>query len=296
MHKSIVIICFMVYTLISSAQEFNAVVQINAESTGRVDLPIFKTLERSLSEFINKNKWTNQKYKVAERINCSFFINVIGYDNDRFQATLQVLASRPIFGSSYSTTIFNFNDKDVNFNYLEYQPLNYNPSSFDSNLVSVVAFYLYTILGVDSDTFSLNGGTNYYEDAKSIVNVSQSSNEIGWAAKGSDLTRYKLNDDLLSGTYEGYRTAMYQYHRDALDMMHDDPKKGKEAIIKSLVPLKQMNATRPNSTMMRVFFDAKAEEITKILSGGTSVNIAETVTLLNRIAPTYSKNWKEIKF
>ncbi len=295
MYKAFIVFLLLLSTL-TNAQEFNCKVQINAEQTGRVDLQIFKTLERSLSEFVNNTKWTEQEYRTEERINCTLFINVLGYDNDRFQTSMQVLASRPIFGSSYETTILNINDKEVNFNYLEFGPLQYNPSSFDSNLVSTVAFYLYTILGVDADTFAPKGGTDFFEEAKAIVNVAQGSNEKGWAANTTKLNRYKLNNDLLSGTFDGYRETMYQYHREGLDVMHQDIKKGKETIVASLQPLKTMNDTRPNSTMMRVFFDAKAEEISKIFSDGPSVDIAKTITLLNRIGPTYSKNWKDIKF
>jgi len=279
-----------------NAQEFNAQVAINAEQTGNPNLQVFKTLERSLVEFINNTKWTDVDYRTEERIDCSFFINILGYDNDSFTATLQVQASRPIFGSNYSTTIFNVNDKQFNFNYLEFQPLNYNPNGFESNLISVLSYYMYTILGVDSDTFKLNGGTDYYEQAKNIVGNAQGSGGLGWNAQDGPQTRFKFNDDLLSGTYDGYRSAMYTYHREGLDIMHNNLKKGKQVITESMKSLQEMHNVRPNSYMMRVFFDAKADEISSVLSGGPSVNIAETVQILNRIAPTYSENWKNIKF
>ncbi|MBQ4821172.1 DUF4835 family protein [Aquimarina sp. MMG016] len=295
MHKLLFFVLFVLgFNL--NAQEFNATVGVNAEQTGNPNLQVFRTLERSLTEFINNTKWTEVDYRTEERINCSFFINISSFTNDAFAATLQVQASRPVYGSNYNTTIFNINDKQFNFSYLEFQPLNYNPNNFESNLISVVAFYLYTILGVDADTFELNSGTGYFQEAKNIVGNAQGSNTLGWNAQDGNQTRFKLNDDLLSGTYDGYRTAMYRYHREGLDIMHNNLKKGKEMIIEALEPLKQMNNTRPNSYMMRVFFDAKADEISSILSGGPSVNIADSVALLDRIAPTYSENWKKIKF
>ncbi len=278
------------------AQEFNAKVTVNAEQTGQPNLQVFKTLERSLNEFINNSKWTKIDFRTEERIDCSFFINISNYSNDSFNATLQVLASRPVYGSSYTSTIFNINDKNFNFNYLEYEPLNYNPNNFDSNLVSVIVFYLNTILGIDADTFELKGGTKYYENAKNIVGNAQSGNSIGWRAQDGNQSRFMLNNDLLSGTYDGYRKALYIYHIEGLDIMHNDIKKGKETIVEALKPLVEMHNTRPNSFLMRVFFDAKADEITSVLSGGPNVNIAETITLLERIAPTYSKNWSNIKF
>lgn len=279
-----------------SAQEFNAKVVVNAEQTGNPNLQVFTTLERSLTEFINSTKWTSVDYRTEERIDCSFFITILGYDNDAFNATLQVQASRPIYGSNYATSIFNVNDKQFNFNYLEFQPLNYNPNNFDSNLISVISYYLYMILGVDADTFELNGGTQYYEEAKNIVGNAQSSGALGWNPQDGNQSRFRFNDDLLSGTYDGYRSAMYEYHRKGLDVMHNNIKKGKQTVTKAIEPLEKMHSVRPNSYIMRVFFDAKADEISSILSGGPSVNIAETVQILNKIAPTYTDKWKDIKF
>ncbi|MEW7290457.1 type IX secretion system protein PorD [Aquimarina sp. 2304DJ70-9] len=279
-----------------NAQEFNAQVAINAEQTGNPNLQVFKTLERSLTEFVNNTKWTNVDYRTEERIDCSFFITIATYDNDDFSATVQVQASRPVFGSNYATTIFNVNDKQFNFNYLEFQPLNYNPNSYESNLISVIAFYLYTILGVDADSFELNGGGKYFEEAKNIVGNAQGSNTLGWNAQDGTQSRFRLNDDLLSGTFDGYRSAMYTYHREGLDVMHNNLKQGKETITKAMNSLQEMHNRRPNSYLMRVFFDAKADEISSVLSGGPSVSIAETVQILNKIAPTYTENWKNIKF
>ena len=252
------------------AQEFNATVVVNAEQTGNPNLQVFKTLERSLTEFINNTKWTEVSYRTEERINCSFFITITAYDNDAFSSTLQVQASRPVYGSNYDTTIFNVNDRQFNFNYLEFQPLNYNPNSFESNLISVVAFYLYTILGVDADTFELNSGTKYYEEAKNIVGNAQTSNALGWNPADGLQSRFRLNDDLLSGTFDGYRLALYKYHREGLDTMYNNVKQGKKTITEAMIPLEQMHSVRPNSYMMRVFFDAGSSSETIIFSAMAS--------------------------
>lgn len=295
MHKFFLIISLLCIGVLS-AQEFNATVGVNAEQTGNPNLQVYKTLERSVTEFINNTKWTEKQYRTEERIDCSFFFTILENTNDSFTATLQVQASRPVYGSNYDTTILNINDKQFSFKYLEFQPLNYNPSNFESNLISVIAFYLYTILGVDSDTFEKNSGTPYYQEAKAVVNNAQGSNTQGWNAQDGQQTRFRLNDDILSGTFDGYRAALYSYHREGLDLMNNDLKKGKEAILESVKTLEGLHRTRPNSYIMRVFFDAKADEIASILSGGPSVNIAETMAILTRIAPTYSSNWSEIKF
>lgn len=294
MHK-IFLFVILLFGIVLNAQEFNATVVVNAEQTGNPNLQVYKTLERSVTEFINNTKWTELDYRTEERIDCSFFITINGNNNDSFNATVQVQASRPVYGSNYKTTILNINDKQFNFQYLEFQPLNYNPNNFESNLISVVSFYLYTILGVDADSFELNSGTEYYQEAKNIVGNAQGSNTIGWNGQDGPQTRFRLNDDLLSGTFDGYRSALYSYHRDGLDIMSNDLKKGKESVLESMKTLEGLHRTRPNSYIMRVFFDAKADEVAKILSGGPSLNIAETMSILSRIAPTYANNWAEIK-
>lgn len=288
------LICIVSINL--SAQEFNATVTVNAEQTGNPNQQVFKTMERAVTEFVNNTKWTTTAYRTEERISCGFFINILDYNNDNFTATLQVQASRPVYGSSYDTTILNLNDKQFSFNYLEFQPLNYDPNNFESNLISVIAFYLHTILAIDADSFELNSGTNHYQEAKNIVNNAQGSGTLGWNAQDGAQTRFKLNDDLLSGTYDGFRSAMFTYHREGLDIMSSDVKKGKQAILTSMSSLEEMHRSRPNSYIMRVFFDAKADEITRILSGGPPMNVAETMTTLAKVAPTYNKNWSEIKF
>ena len=295
MHKLFLFV-ILVFHMTLQAQEFNATVAVNAEQTGNPNLQVYKTLERSVAEFINNTKWTELDYRTEERIDCSFFITIVNNSNDSFAASIQVQASRPVYGSNYKTTILNVNDKQFNFNYLEFQPLNYNNSSFESNLISVISFYLYTILAIDADSFELNSGTPYHEEAKNIVSTAQGSNSLGWNAQDGTQSRFRLNDDLLSGAFDTYRSVMYSYHREGLDIMNNDLKKGKESILESVKSLEGLHRTRANSYVMKVFFDAKADEISRILSGGPSLNIADAVTLLGRIAPTYSKNWSEIKF
>lgn len=280
-----------------NAQEFISEVSINAEQTGQPNLSIFKTLETALQEFINNQKWTDIEYKEQERIPCSFFINVTKYDtNNSFEATLQVQASRPVFDSGYSTTIANFNDKDFDFEYLEYEPLVYNENSDQGNLIAVVTYYLFTILGIEADTLKEVGGTQYHQKAKQIVNIAQSSGSAGWSASSGSQSRYRWNDDMLSGIFDDYRKALYKYHLKGLDVMSSDKKEAKKTVIDALNSLKKVNQNRPNSYVFRTFFDAKSTEISKILSGGPKMDLAKTVELLRSISPTYSSDWDSIKF
>ncbi len=278
------------------AQEFNAEVVVNAEQTAVSNQQVFKTLERSLTEFINDTKWTNKVYANQERINCSFILIISAADADTFSATLQVQASRPVYGSSYSTSIYNYNDRQFNFNYREFQPLNFNPNSFDSNLVSGIAFHLYTILGLDASTFSLNGGDEYHNIAKQIVNTAASSNFQGWKATDGNQSRYQLNEGLISPVFSAFHRVMYEYHRNGLDIMQENARDGKAKIAETIGMLKEINDRRPNSYLLRTFFDAKAEEIQQIFSDGPSVPIDQLVQNLTRMAPTKRKNWSQIKF
>ncbi len=280
----------------SQAQEINCSVKVNAEQTGRTKLSIFNTLESALQEFVSENSWTKLDLQEHEKINCNIFINITSYDSNNFKATLQIQSSRPIFGSVATTPVFNFKDNDFDFEYTEYQNLDYSPNTFNSNLVSGISFYIYTILGLDADTFAPQGGQAYYEEARQIVNTAQQSNYEGWRAGGNNKSRFRLNSDLLSNNFTGYRDALYTYHRLGLDKMHEDVEEGKQKIAEAILALKQVNNTRPNSLLIRTFFDAKADEIEKIFSGGPSIPITEVVETLNRIAPLYSKNWSSIKY
>ncbi len=290
----IVFICF--FSLVGAGQELNCSVVVNAQQTGNENLPIFKTLEKQLTEFINNTKWTNKTYAIQERIDCGMVINVTGYSGENFQATLQVQSSRPVYGSSYSTPIYNFNDKNFSFKYLEFQNLNFSPNQFESNLISVIAFHVYIILGLDADSFADKGGDGYFKQAQVITNYSQQSSFQGWKAEDGLQSRFAFIDNLLSPTFKEYRTVMNVYHREGLDIMSEKTKTGKEKIASALTTLKVMNSRRPNSFLLRSFFDAKADEIEQVFSDGPNVNIASVKETLQKVAPMHSSKWKNIKF
>lgn len=295
--RNFLFILSLIFTVSISAQELNCNIVVNAQQTGNENVQVFKTLEKQLNEFVNNTQWTNKKFKPQERIECSMVINVQDYNNDSFQATIQVQSARPVFNSTYAAPVYNFNDREFNFRYLEFQNLNYSANQFESNLVSVIAFHVNMILGMDADTFELNGGNKYYEQARTIVGYSQQNNAAGWEPpRGGDQTRSALIDNVLSSRYKEFRSVMYAYHRDGLDNMHVDAKKGKKAIADALSSFNAMYNRRPNSFILRVFFDAKAEEIQDIFSEGPSVDIANLVTTLSKIAPTHSSKWRNINF
>ncbi|WP_296150907.1 DUF4835 family protein [uncultured Flavobacterium sp.] len=278
------------------AQELNCSVKINFDRITNTNTQIFKTLERSLTDFVNKTKWTNQTFKENERIECTMFINVSGYGADQFAASIQVQSSRPIFNSSYSSPVFNFNDKDFGFRYVEFENLIFNPNSYDSNLVSVIAFYSYMIMGMDADTFSPKGGDPYYELAQNVAVLAQQSGQKGWNQGDGNQSRYFLITDMRSNTFEPYRNALYEYHSKGMDLMSDNPKEAKENIKNSVKTLSEIYNIRPNALLTRVFFDAKSDELVSVFSGGPSITIADLVENLNKISPLNSSKWSNIRF
>ena len=279
----------------SQAQELNCTVTVNAQKLPNANQSVFKTLETALNEFVNRTQWTSQTFKQNEKINCSMYITISSNNSDQFVATIQVQSSRPIHNSSYASPILNFNDKDFTFKYAEFESLNYNPTAFESNLVSVISFYSYVILGMDADSFVVESGNTYFETAQNISNVAQQSGYKGWTQADGNQSRYFLINDLLSPTFREVRQTMYDYHN-GLDLMNQDLKISKEKIKKSLLNLSKLNATRPNAFLTRVFFDAKSDEIVSIFSGGPTISITDLVDNLNRISPLNSSKWSSIKY
>lgn len=296
MRRLILLFTILVASTTTFSQELNCTVTIDAEQTGQPNQQVFRTLQQQLTDFLNNTKWTDKVYKNQERIDCNFSLIITSYESGAFNATLQVQASRPVYGSTYDSPIYNYNDRQFNFDYIEFQPLNFNINNFDSNLISVLAFHVYTIIGLDADTFQPNGGEEYFEIAKQIVNTAAASNFAGWRATDGTQSRYRYNDALISNVYKEFHDTMYQYHRLGMDKMSEEPREAKEAIVAAIETLKSINDRRPNSYLLRTFFDAKSDEIQAVFSGGPRVEIAQLVDNLNRMAPTKRRNWAEIKF
>ncbi|PWK19510.1 type IX secretion system protein PorD [Xanthomarina spongicola] len=294
--RKILLILMLCFSVSAYTQELNCNVVINAEQTGNPNLPVFKTLEKQIREFVNNTKWTNKEFTNQERIECSMYINITEYASDVFNGTIQVQSSRPVYGSSYTSPVHNINDKDFTFRYLEFQNMVYNPNLFETNLISVLAYHVYMVLGIDADTFSPNGGQEYFNQAQIIVNYSQGENTKGWKLSDGNQNRYTLIDNMLSPTFEDYRSTMYNYHRNGLDIMHSDQKEAKTNIADAIISLEAMNRVRPNSYILRTFFDAKSDEIQDIFSSGPNVEITKLISALNNVAPMYSSQWRNIKY
>jgi len=295
MRKLILLFAFCV-SAFGFAQELNCNVVVNAQLTGNENFQIFKTLENQLREFVNKTQWTRKQFKTQERIGCNIVINITGQNGNNFEASIQVQSSRPVYGSTYTTPVYNINDKDFNFEYVEFQNLIYNEAQYESNLISVLAFHINMVLGLDAESFALEGGQPYFKQAQRIVNYSQQENFKGWKLEDGLQSRFALIDNLLSPTFIEFREIVYNYHRRGLDIMSKSKKDGKNEIALAIGYFAKLNSRRPNSYLSRVFFDAKAEEIEQIFSGGPNVDISGLVDVLNRVAPTHASKWRNIKF
>ena len=282
--------------LTSNSQELNCKVVVDYSKLAATNSQVFKNLQIALNDFVNKTAWTEKKYEQNEKIDCSMFITLNSYDSNQFDATIQVQSSRTIFNSTYSSPILNINDKDFGFKYIEFEALNYNANSFDSNLMSVIAFYSNIIIGVDAESFLLESGNQYFEAAQNIVGLAAPTGFKGWSqADGGNQNRYFLITDLMSSTYKPYKDAMFEYHFTALDAMANGLKTSKENIISAIKTISKLYSVRPNSYLSRLFFDAKSDEIVSIFSGGPSVEIKNLVDDLNRVSPINSTKWSKIK-
>ena len=257
---------------LGEAQEINFEIVVNSDLVNQTNQQVFKTLEESITEFMVNKKWTNQERSNEEQLDCSMILNLTGYSGTRFEGTLQVQIQRPVYNTNYKTPILNHLDKDISFSYQEFQPLFYNTSTYESNLVSLLSFYAFISLGMEADTFAESGGSPFYGVAQQILNLAGQNQMKGWNQADGNRNRYWLIETLQSNTFKEYRTVMYHYHRNGLDLMTEDPLKAKQNIMTSVQSLNRLYSRRPNSFLNQIFFDAKADEIVDVFSDGPEVN------------------------
>ena len=294
--RNFLYISFCFLTIHISAQELSCTVTVNASQIQNSNSQVYKTLEAAINEYFNNTKWTNKNYKPQEKIKCAIILNILEQpSSNQFRGNIQVQVSRPVFNSTYQTPIFNFKDDNLSFSYTEFQPLNFNENSFDSNLLSILTFYAYTILGIDADTFALNGGQEYHVKAEKVVNLAQQGGSKGWNRKDGNATRYQLNENLLSPVFKNYRIAMYEYHIKGLDNMTGNKKESKKVIAEAVKKMQDLYNRRNNAYLLRLFMDTKSDEIVDIFSGGPRSNNGALKEMLFKIYPSYGTKWEKIK-
>ena len=290
-----IFLSFFLVSLQLNAQELNCTVQVVAPQVQISDKRIFETLRKALFEFVNNKRWTDDVFKVEERIECSMFINITEQVSaDEFKGTIQIQARRPIYKTSYNSVLLNHNDQDLQFKYLENSQLEFSENSNLSNLTSVIAFYAYMIIGLDYDSYSLKGGETYLQKANAIVSNSGNAPERGWKAFESTKNRYWFAENMLNPRFEPIRQALYKYHRLGLDPMTADNEAGRTAIYESIELVKKVQADQPGSFLLQIFFNAKSDELVNIFSEGQPEQKNKVSAMLNEIDPSNGSKYQKI--
>jgi hypothetical protein len=276
---------FSVLPVISAlSQELRCNVTVNSSKIQGTNKNVFTTLQTSLNDFMNGTKWTNNTFSDEERIDCSFFITVNEYGGSRCTASLQVQARRPVYGSSYQTIIINHVDEDFDFDYIEFDRLDFDLRSFKSNITSLMAFYAYLILGIDYDSFSLKGGTQFFENAQTIITNAQRENYQGWNPyeNANRKNRYWIIENILSNSYSYERTGYYKYHRLGLDQLTENAIEGRKQVLQSLSDIKRSfdSQSEISTPYLRLFFDAKSDELIHVFTEAPQNEKFEAYVLL----------------
>lgn len=293
--KSIILFLLLIMAVKSYSQEINGSVQVSARQIEGTDVEAFKELQQALYEFVNNKIWTNFNFKLEERLECTILLTLSErISSDQYKGKLNLVLRRPVYKTNYNSTMFNYIDKDVQFTYAEGEPLIFSEGTFTSNLTSMVAYYIYVFLGIDADSYSKFGGTPYYEKAQSIVQNAQNTGEPGWKAFENMKNRYWLTENLLNSQYRPIRESIYEFHRKGLDVMYDDVESGRSNIAESLKLLQQANRTKPGSFLLRLYLDAKRDEIIKVFSKGNPTMKTEVVNIMKEIDPANGSKYQAI--
>jgi len=288
----LLIICL---TVGGRAQELNCTITINSTQITTSDRGIFRDMKTAFEQFMNSRKWSTDSYKNYEKINCNMLITITKMPAiGNFSASVQIQAARPVFNTNYSSLIFNFADRDWEFEYIESLPLEFNDNTYMTNLTSMLALYAYLIIGVDYDTYSELGGTPYFQKALAVVNNAQQANRPGWQPLNSNRSRYWIVENYNNGQMVDMRKAMYTYHRQGLDTFDKDPDKSREVILKGLRDVKKVRDVNPTSILVVSFFDAKSKELANIFSSGSIQIRREAYDIITAIDPSNRASYEKM--
>lgn len=294
--KYLLLIGFFLIPPILSAQDLNARVQILAPQISNSNKRILDILGGSIKNFLNGRRWSTDALQAQERIDCNFVITITDWDgSSNFKAEAQIQSSRPVFNSTYSSTLLNITDKDFGFTYSEGQALDFSEQNYITNLSSLLAFYAYIITGLDYDTFSRFGGTLYFQKAQTVLNNAQTSPNTGWKAIENLRNRFWLVENLTNKSYNPIREALYTYHRDGLDIMAESQSKGRKAVLSILPQLQKIDKQKQGSVLYQVFFTAKSNEIVSILSAADSQDRIKAFNVLSQVDPANSLKYELLK-
>lgn len=291
---SFLLICLVCQFSIS--QQFSSNVIVNSESLNQTNNSVFKNLEQSIIFFVDKNQWSNDNLKDFEKIKLNILITINKYEDGFFNADFEFQAFRPVLNSTYLTTIFKYVDKNIQFSFNEFDQILFSENQFQSNLSSLVAFYLNIIIGIDKDSYVYNSGEFYFNKSKNILNLANQKNNSGWSSSSSGgvLNKFWLIDNLSSPNSKEFKDFIFNYHSNGLDLMHNNLKEAKNNITTYLSYLKPLKRRSPNSILLKILFDAKSDEINEIFLGGPEINTEELVNDLNYLSPFFSNKWNSL--
>jgi len=297
-------VLFLLLSMLSwqgiSAQELNVKVSVNHQQVGNTTrTDVFEDLERKVTAFMNERRWTEMQFRESERINCNMAITVNTYSDSEnmFNCSMTLTVSRPVFNSTYTTTIYSVKDNDFNFEFQGTDQLEYaGAERIDNNLVALLSYYAYMIVGYDMDCMEPQGGTRYFQVAEDIVSTADNLGQTGWKAFGDSNNRFGLLNDYLDGSMECYRQLLYDYHRKGLDHMAENVEDGRAAIKDALALLDQARTAKSMTHLPQLFTEYKKDEIVNIFSGkGTSDEREAVYEVMFNTNPTLSSDWDRIK-
>ncbi len=279
----------------AQAQELNCAVEVNSQQVEGTNKNVFNALQEAISTYMNETKFSNAIFSPNEKIECRLFLTVKEYTDDRIKGELQLQLSRPVYNSTYTTTLFNFRDTKVEFGYREGDPLIFNENTVENNLTAILDYYAYLFLAIDFDSFSPKGGQPFYDRAQSVVQQAQSIGEVGWRTFEDTKNRAAVLSSYTDTNTAGIRNLLYNYHRKGLDEMVTSPDKGRAVITESLKELKTIADNSPMSVALSLFRDSKLDELVNIYSKAPSAERETAYDILQPIYPTESERLDKIK-
>ena len=291
-----VFIILLIFNL-NYSQDIDGNIIINSDLINQTNKSVFNSLEKSISNFVNLNSWTENDLSDFEKIDLNLLITITNYSNNTFIANFEFQSLRPVFNSTYQTPIFNFVEKNFQFEYTEFEPLFYTENQFQSNLVSLLSFYINIISGIDSDSYLLDSGKVFYNKSQEILNLANQSTGKSWGSgdSGGRINKYWLIENLNSSNSIEFKNMLYNYHVNGLDLMHEDIIVSKRNISNSIKSLDRMNRRVPNSILLKMFFETKSDEIVDVFSSGPDFNTDNIYIQLNKIAPFFSNKWNNFR-
>jgi len=295
MARIILILALICSSVLARGQELRCNVSVSSSRVEGTYKQVFESMRTAIYEFMNNRKWSDNVFTSDERIECTIFIQITEQvSTDEFKGTIQVQLNRPIFNSSYNSALLNIKDNDLQFRYVEFQPMNFDESSNTDPLTNILAYYANILLGFDYDSFSPLGGSAYFQKARDIVNRSQNASEKGWRAFEGNFNRFWLVENLTNKAYGPFRELIYRYHRLGLDVMAEKPDIGRSEIADALKNMQRVYRSKPDTYVNRIFFDAKSDELVNIFSKGSSDEKGRVMVVLTECDPSNSGKYAKI--